>query len=774
MSQILENKISRKPGLKEVILYFRQRQEGFAIIWIIGLIMAFATVGSVIVATYNLSSFGQLDATLSSKAESLAESGYRFFYSELKSQSNDEDKNRLIDELHSKTFNISPDGQDGQFELNMTSYFYRIETVTSGSELKVKFIGDPPVYTVPAAGYLRNIEDATIYQYSSQSSTGGVYTFNLSGGQTVPSTNLYTTVIPAAVINAFDAGTRTLTLSDSDQAALFPPENGVFLITKKALKANLPVTQNVPYKYEYRDGNQLFGIDKGPGVGYMPTIIPDEIAEVAKFVSLKSTGYTPDKADPIASESHDFNVSLDISASSAWHSSSGLKSYWSFDDAGTPGKDDYGTSAGTLTGGVTHTATGKVGGALEFSGAGYVGTTFNPRTAIGSKQSFTVVFWAKPNTVSGFQAVVGSGDWSLPSIGRFYIAIYWNKWLWGYGDLHGDYTSGLLPNATANQWQHIAYVYDKDLDDIIIYVNGIEKYRFEDYTWHGGSGLISDISIDIGGIHRQGELHDTNFDGTIDEIAIFSTALSICEIREIYDVPCNVGCGTFNTANDPGVFPVAYYPFNGNANDESGADKDGNPPDDNHGTVYNAVLAVDRFGCVDKAYSFDGVSAYIRGPNSDSLELSDVNRVTVGLWVKKASLFNTRKVAIVQKSDFSYVMRFDNNQHVFIIDQLVGKKVEATAPITVTAGVWYHVVGTFDGIDVKVYVDGYLKDSRRVDELSPGVYDTIGDGTNYGLGIGKNLRRRRHLEGAIDDVSIWDQALTAGQVLDYYNQTSHK
>ena len=73
MSQILENKISRNPGLKEVILYFRQRQEGFAIIWILALIIAFAAFGSVIVATYNVSLFGQLDATLSSQAESLAE-----------------------------------------------------------------------------------------------------------------------------------------------------------------------------------------------------------------------------------------------------------------------------------------------------------------------------------------------------------------------------------------------------------------------------------------------------------------------------------------------------------------------------------------------------------------------------------------------------------------------------------------------------------------------------------------------------------------------------
>jgi len=43
---------------------------------------------------------------------------------------------------------------------------------------------------------------------------------------------------------------------------------------------------------------------------------------------------------------------------------------------------------------------------------------------------------------------------------------------------------------------------------------------------------------------------------------------------------------------------VAYYPFNGNANDESG--------NGNNGTVYGATLTTDRFGNTNKAYSFDG------------------------------------------------------------------------------------------------------------------------------------------------------------------------
>jgi hypothetical protein len=97
---------------------------------------------------------------------------------------------------------------------------------------------------------------------------------------------------------------------------------------------------------------------------------------------------------------------------------------------------------------------------------------------------------------------------------------------------------------------------------------------------------------------------------------------------------------------------LAYYPFNGNANDESGPDKDG--PFNNDITVNTATLAADRFNCTDKAHSFDGSSAKMEAPHSDSLDMSNdgvpsSQDMTVAVWVKKDDLQNT-KIAIVQKS----------------------------------------------------------------------------------------------------------------------------
>ena len=65
---------------------------------------------------------------------------------------------------------------------------------------------------------------------------------------------------------------------------------------------------------------------------------------------------------------------------------------------------------------------------------------------------------------------------------------------------------------------------------------------------------------------------------------------------------------------------LAYYPFNGNANDESG--------NGNNGTVNGATLTTDRFGNVDAAYDFDG-NSYIQSSGNN---LPDGER-TVSLWL---------------------------------------------------------------------------------------------------------------------------------------------
>ncbi len=64
----------------------------------------------------------------------------------------------------------------------------------------------------------------------------------------------------------------------------------------------------------------------------------------------------------------------------------------------------------------------------------------------------------------------------------------------------------------------------------------------------------------------------------------------------------------FGFANASFASLVAYYPFNGNANDESG--------NGDNGTVFGATLTTDRFGNTNSAYAFDGTDDFIKASGS--------------------------------------------------------------------------------------------------------------------------------------------------------------
>ncbi|MDP4701084.1 MAG: hypothetical protein NWS66_14145, partial [Saprospiraceae bacterium] len=79
---------------------------------------------------------------------------------------------------------------------------------------------------------------------------------------------------------------------------------------------------------------------------------------------------------------------------------------------------------------------------------------------------------------------------------------------------------------------------------------------------------------------------------------------------------------------------VGWWPFNGNANDESG--------NGNHGTVNGATLTSDRFGNAENAYNFNGTSNYISTKYKGIL---GSNNRTISFWSKTTNIFNPSNCA---------------------------------------------------------------------------------------------------------------------------------
>jgi hypothetical protein len=75
---------------------------------------------------------------------------------------------------------------------------------------------------------------------------------------------------------------------------------------------------------------------------------------------------------------------------------------------------------------------------------------------------------------------------------------------------------------------------------------------------------------------------------------------------------------------------VAYYPFNGNANDESG--------NGNNGNVFGATLSIDKNGTANRAYSFNGLNNYIEVPSSETINMPANQNFSICFYYKPSSI----------------------------------------------------------------------------------------------------------------------------------------
>jgi hypothetical protein len=186
---------------------------------------------------------------------------------------------------------------------------------------------------------------------------------------------------------------------------------------------------------------------------------------------------------------------------------------------------------------------------------------------------------------------------------------------------------------------------------------------------------------------------------------------------------------------------VAYYPFNENADDESG--------NGNNGTVSGATLTTDRFGNANRAYYFDGVDDII---TTQQEHFAGNNTLSVSLWVNvpAPSVINYFVVC----SDFGI---FQDQDQVGLAISIPSTN---NASGTITYGHWHHLVGTYDGTYIRAYIDGALMQETPW----PGTISDPGRVLTFGF------FNNEYWEGYLDDIRIYNGALSATEILQLYNQ----
>jgi hypothetical protein len=203
---------------------------------------------------------------------------------------------------------------------------------------------------------------------------------------------------------------------------------------------------------------------------------------------------------------------------------------------------------------------------------------------------------------------------------------------------------------------------------------------------------------------------------------------------------------------------VAYYPFNGNANDESG--------NGNDGTVIGATLAADRFGSANMAYRFDGQSAFIKAA-ADTLPSGPR---TISLWFRADTVDNEPVLLGYGGGDCgtSFLMGINTT---FSAAMVVAHYCDSTGfsvpYATPPTNGWSQWVVTQNDSHISMYLNGTLILSQ---DAPQGPTATVGTDLAIGVAVSEGGKAPfvngdvGFFQGLLDDVRIYNRELSPSEV----------
>jgi len=245
----------------------------------------------------------------------------------------------------------------------------------------------------------------------------------------------------------------------------------------------------------------------------------------------------------------------------------------------------------------------------------------------------------------------------------------------------------------------------------------------------------------------------------------------VCAVFGIFSVSCTKKCDVpdpiATCTRDLTKGLLAYYPFNGNANDESGNGNNGTP-------MNGAFFTTDIIGRPNKAAGFDGVNDYIIVQDNGKL---NSNELTVSMLVYFNSI--NRRHTFLNRVNFSNASASiwgigqsyaGSNSFDFAVSPASGdcatpyvSSADNLVSITevMQANRWYHVLVTFKDGEQKLYVNGVFSASKKRD------FNNLKNCTTSNLLIGGWWQNDIiSIDGKIDEVRIYNRAITSCEIED--------
>lgn len=493
--------------------------------------------------------------------------------------------------------------------------------------------------------------------------------------------------------------------------------------------------------------------NNGSNVGYTgaSSAFPGTIDEAAIYTTalpasrikahaLAATPAPPNTSDPYAS-----SVMSD-SPLAYWRLSDASGAYELADASGNQrGLADASPTAGTVTYGATGLLSGTTDQAVSFATGGRL---LSPLADWMKISTITVEAIIKPTQTASVAVVAAREDWSFAYGSPYSWALYQNgsglmaEAFVGNTGTHATATSasGLI---TSGQTYHVAMTYDGNT--LTIYLNGASVATAS----VAGSLSPGVTPLTIG----QPYYNQNTFVGTIDEVAIYGSALSVFRIQAHASAAGLLGAYNAEVlADSPGLF----WKFDENASGATAIDSSGNG---RNGTVVGTPVMTAP------AVMPTGVASYTLDTTAKYVTLAADNWMNVSTWTVEAW------VRLTNVTSLHAIMSRDGNSGsrgwtVYIRDGLIqahNGTVGFNGNTTLTTGVTYHVVVTYDGTTVTLYLNGAV-DGSTTQTMPANASRAI----NVGMSLAGTASANFPLTGNIDYVAYYPTTLSAARIAAHY------
>lgn len=446
--------------------------------------------------------------------------------------------------------------------------------------------------------------------------------------------------------------------------------------------------------------------------------------------------------------------------------SQSIRGSWFLDDgSGTNATDASGNGNTLAMTGSPSWATGQIGPyALDFSGSGQYLSVADPSSGVldfGDGADFTISGWFNRDTFAADHTLVAKKNDQTTSAGY----VVWIDNNGGTDYLSAEISDGTdtysaigATNLSSTGWHQFSIVWD-DSTGLSIYLDGKLDGSTTSSTTSINS-LANALAFRIGAESDAG----VPFDGKIDNITLYGRALSANEVFSLYQTVVPI------QPVDTGL--VGHWTFDGNDVDWGNVSTEikdvsgkGNDGDAVGPTTASAVR-----GKLGQALSFNGSGDDVNVPQSSSIDFGASQNFTVALWIRTTQAgaasswpdILSKDDRIATRQGYSLVLHSENVDTRWSFEIYVnGTGYDVFGSTDIADGSWHHIVGIRQGSSLLAYEDGVFANS----------------GTGSSGSVSKNIPLRfaeapndsAGITGQLDDVRIYNRALSATEVANLYN-----